>query len=114
MPDPSQLSTGIQDAKSVLNIWNEGASTTLASYHAGGYLRCGNMALTIPLNSTVPFLIGTIINGIATNASPNTFTATGGVTLNSKGGSTTVGHQWGGWSLVKVGINTWDLIGDLA
>ncbi len=114
MSDPSQLASEIGDLKTLQPVFTEDASTTIQSSHAGAYLRCGNMALTVPKDATLNFRRGTTINGISTNASPNTFVADSGVTINSKGASTTIGHQWGGWSLVKVAANTWDLIGDLA
>ena len=72
----------------------------------------GANTLTVPLNSSVAFPIGTIINIECIGAGKTTVVATGGVTIISKGsylGITVLGDA----SLHKLGTNTWKLIGSL-
>lgn len=69
--------------------------------------------LTVPLNSSVAFPIGTSITIVSTGAGQTTFVATGGVTINSSGGKLKLTGQWSSAVLIKTGTNTWTLIGDL-
>lgn len=92
------------------------AAYTLALSDAGKYLRinsASNLNLTIPLNATVAFPTGTVIQVRQVGAGQVTIVAAGGVTLNSaetlklrKAGSTV--------SLIKVATDEWDVTGDLA
>jgi hypothetical protein len=68
--------------------------------------------LTVPLNSSVVFPIGTVINIECIGAGKTTVVATSGVTIISKGsylGITVLGDA----SLHKLGTDTWKLIGSL-
>ena len=69
--------------------------------------------LTVPLNATVAFPVGTQIHIVQTGAGQTTVVATGGVTINS---ATTlkIRAQWGAATLIKRAENTWVLVGDLA
>ena len=69
--------------------------------------------LTVPLNATVAFPVGTQIHIVQTGAGQTTVVATGGVTINS---ATTlkIRAQWGAATLIKRATNTWVLVGDLA
>jgi hypothetical protein len=69
--------------------------------------------LTVPLNATVAFPVGTQIHMVQTGAGQTTVVATGGVTINS---ATTlkIRAQWGAATLIKRAENTWVLVGDLA
>lgn len=70
--------------------------------------------VTIPLNSTVNFPLGTQISFLQTGAGQITFVPTGGVTLNSNPGTKTRG-LWTGATLIKRAMpDTWVLLGDLA
>jgi hypothetical protein len=88
---------------------------TLDIGDAGKYLRCANaspFSVTVPLNATVAFTIGTHIDLIQSGAGQVTIAATGGVTINATPGLKLNG-QWAGATLVKVGTNEWDLVGNL-
>lgn len=83
---------------------------------AGKYLRCANaspFSVTVPLNATDAFAIGTHIDLIQSGAGQVTIAATGGVTINATPGLKLNG-QWAGATLVKVGTNEWDLVGNLS
>ena len=69
--------------------------------------------LTVPLNATVAFPVGTQIHIVQTGAGQTTVVATGGVTVNS---ATTLKMraQWAAATLIKRAENTWVLVGDLA
>ena len=69
--------------------------------------------LTIPLNSSVAFPIGTQITVLQTGAGQTTLTPTGGVTLNGTPGLK-LRTQWSSATLIKRGTDTWVAIGDLA
>lgn len=72
---------------------------------------------TIPLNSSVAFPIGSIINIIAIGAGQVTIQGAGGVTVASTGATSTAPKlraQFSAASLIKVGTNSWYVVGDLA
>jgi hypothetical protein len=72
--------------------------------------------LTVPLNSSVAFTYGattyTIINIANLGAGTLTITPISGVTLISKGSLLSLATGAGA-SLIKVGINTWWVVGGL-
>jgi hypothetical protein len=69
--------------------------------------------LTVPLNSSVAFPIGTEIQVLQYGTGQTTIVATGGVTLRSKSGQLKIGNQYTGVTLVKVGTDEWYVIGNL-
>lgn len=69
--------------------------------------------VTIPLESSVAFPIGTQITVLQTGVGQITFVPTGGVTLNGNPGVKTRG-QWTAGTLIKRAANTWVLLGDLS
>ena len=69
--------------------------------------------VTIPLESSVMFPIGTQITVIQTGVGQITFVPDGGVTLNGNPGVKTRG-QWTAGTLIKRAANTWILLGDLS
>lgn len=69
--------------------------------------------VTIPLESSVMFPIGTQITVIQTGVGQITFVPAGGVTLNGNPGVKTRG-QWTAGTLIKRAANTWILLGDLS
>jgi hypothetical protein len=69
--------------------------------------------LTVPLNSSIPFPIGTQITILQTGAGQTTITATGGVTINATPGLK-LRAQWSSASLIKRATDTWVAIGDLS
>jgi hypothetical protein len=69
--------------------------------------------LTVPLNSSVAFLVGTQISLLQTGAGQMTVVPTGGVTINATPGLK-LRAQWSSATLIKRAENTWVLVGDLA
>lgn len=94
-----------------------GTSYTIALADIGGVVRQGNAApctLTIPLNSTTAFPVGSVVPVRRTGEGSLTIAATGGVTLNIPTGFlATIAMVHGTAMLHKVGTNEWDLSGDL-
>jgi hypothetical protein len=92
---------------------NVSAAITAALTDAGAYVRCtaSNPVFTVPPNSTVPFPVGTQIDGVGT-ISAMTIAQGAGVTVNKARTFVTTGAG-AGWTLIKVATDTWDLHGDL-
>jgi hypothetical protein len=72
-----------------------------------------NATVTIPLNSSVPFLVGTQIAFIQTGAGQLIFVPGSGVTLLSKNSNRKVAARYSPATLIQKSANTWVLIGDL-
>jgi hypothetical protein len=68
--------------------------------------------LTVPLNSSVAFPVGTQITILQTGAGQTTITATGGVTVNATPGLK-LRAQWSSVTLIKRATDTWVALGDL-
>lgn len=68
--------------------------------------------LTVPLNSSQAFDVGTEINILQTGAGQTTIVATGGVTINATPGLK-LRTQWSSATLIKRATDTWVAIGDL-
>lgn len=69
--------------------------------------------LTVPLNSSVAFPIGTQIGILQTGAGQTTVAGAAGVTINATPGLK-LRTQWSAGTLIKRATNTWVLIGDLS
>lgn len=70
--------------------------------------------LTVPLNSTIAFPIGTQILIAQYGAGQTTVTpATVGVTIRSNGGKTKLNGQYSGATLIKIATDEWYLFGDI-
>jgi trimeric autotransporter adhesin len=69
--------------------------------------------LTVPLNSSVAFPVGSQINILQTDAGQTTVVATGGVTINASPG-TKLRAQWSYATLIKRATDTWVLVGDIS
>lgn len=70
--------------------------------------------LTVPLNSSVAYPIGTVIPIHQRGAGQVTVVATGGVTINSPSDKKKLTGQYSSGALRKYGTDTWVLTGDLA
>ena len=68
--------------------------------------------LTVPLNSSVPFPVGSQITIIQTGSGQTTLVGTGGVTLNGSPGLK-LRAQWSSATLIKRATDTWVAVGDL-
>jgi len=71
------------------------------------------MTVTIPLNSSVAFAVGTQISFVQLGAGQVTFAGAGGVTLNSDTSKTKILVQYGVASCIKTATDTWVLFGQL-
>ena len=69
--------------------------------------------LTVPLDSSVAFPIGTTVTILQTGAGQTTITPAGGVTINGTPGLK-LRAQWSSATLVKRATDTWVAIGDLS
>ena len=69
--------------------------------------------LTIPLNSSIAFPVGTKIDVSSIGAGQTTIVATSGVTINSAGGALKLRLQYSGATLVQTATNVWSLFGDI-
>lgn len=69
--------------------------------------------LTIPTNATVAYAIGTILNVVQTGTGNTNFVPAGGVTFLSYLNQTHILGQGAAATAVKVGTNTWRIIGDI-
>lgn len=69
--------------------------------------------LTVPLNSSVAFDVGTQILIVQKDAGTTTIAAAAGVTLLSKDSNLDIGGQYGAATCIKIATDTWYVIGDL-
>ena len=69
--------------------------------------------LTIPLDSSISFAIGTQILLSQYGAGQTTILPTGGVTLRSALGKTKLTSQYSGATLIKIATDEWYLFGDI-
>jgi hypothetical protein len=86
----------LADAEKWINVGSGGATT-----------------ITIPLNATVAFAVGTHIDFWNESANNILFAATGGVTIQSEASALNLATQYTAASLVKLATNTWALVGKL-
>ena len=73
--------------------------------------------VTIPLNSSVAYPIGTQINILQTGAGQTTISGTSGVTVNSTGATTAspkLRAQWSSATAIKRDTDSWVVVGDIA
>lgn len=92
-----------------------GTTYTLAIGDANNIVEVANagaITVTIPLNATVAFPVGTVIHVVQTGAGQITIAAAGGVTLNSTPGLK-IAAQWGVVTLLKRATDTWLAFGNL-
>lgn len=73
----------------------------------------GAITLTVPLNSSVAFPVGTLINFVQGGAGKVTVSPAGGVTVNSKNSFKGLAATWASATLIKTATDTWFLMGDL-
>lgn len=71
------------------------------------------VTITVPLNSSTPFIVGQRIEIIRNGSGEVEITGPVGVTINSKNSNKRIAAQYSGAVLVKDDTNTWILIGDL-
>jgi hypothetical protein len=89
---------------------------TFVASDAGELVICNSssaIGLVIPLNSSVPFPIGTQINVMQLGTGIVAFAGTVGTTLNSNGNKFRTNGQYAVGTLIKVDTDTWVAIGNL-
>lgn len=69
--------------------------------------------LTVPLNSSRAFSVGTQILLAQYGAGQTTIVATSGVTIRSNGGKLKLNAQYSGATLIKIATDEWYLFGDI-
>lgn len=81
------------------------------------YSNASAIAVTIPLNSSVAFPIGTSINIAQTGAGQVTVSGTAGVTVRSTGGTATAPKtraQYSAITCIKIASDEWLCVGDIS
>jgi hypothetical protein len=105
----------VEFAPSTTLINAQSASYTLVLADKDKMVEMGNASannLTVPLNSSVAYPIGTKITVVQTLAGQTTIAPAGGVTVNGTPGLK-LRAQWSAVTLVKRAENTWVAFGDL-
>jgi len=116
--DSSQTLTNKTLTGPVINLVTSAqtASYTLVLADSSDLVEISNASannLTVPLNSSVAFPVGTQINILQTGAGQTTIVATGGVTINGTPGLK-LRAQWSAATLIKRATDTWVAVGDLS
>jgi hypothetical protein len=116
--DPTSLTALVNTKSAITRTINaySGTTYTLALTDAGDYCVFSNAAaitVTIPLNATVAFAIGTQIDVAQGGAGKVTFAGAGGVTLVSLSSYKALSGQEAGGTLIKTATDTWRLHGSL-
>ena len=115
LTSPTLNTPTINDARQNLTLNAQtGTTYTLVITDNGRLVTLSNAAaitLTVPLNSSVAFDTGAVINIQQIGAGQVTVAGAAGVTLNGTGTKTRA--QWSAASLIKTATNTWTLIGDI-
>jgi hypothetical protein len=101
----SDLATSAQTASYTLVLADKGKLVEMSNASANN--------LTVPLNATVAYPVGTQINVLQTGTGQTTIVATGGVTINATPGLK-LRTQWSSATLIKRGTDTWVAVGDLS
>jgi hypothetical protein len=74
----------------------------------------GTITITVPLNATQAFAVGTHIDFWNSGSGTISFVATGGVTIQSESAFLDMATQYTGATLVKTSTDTWALLGKLS
>jgi hypothetical protein len=94
-----------------------GTTYTLVLADAGKLITSDNaspITITVPPNGDVAFPIGTRIDVLSIGVGLTTLAQGSGVTINSKDSNKKLSDQGSAASLIKLGTNSWFLIGDLS
>ena len=115
LTSPTINTPTISDARQNITLNAQtGTTYTLVLTDNGRLVTLDNasaITVTVPLNSSVAFSTGAIVNLQQIGAGQVTVAGASGVTLNGTGTKTRA--QWSAASLVKTDTNTWTLIGDI-
>ena len=116
LTSPTVNTPTINDARQNLTLNAQtGTTYTLVLTDNGRLVTLNNaspITLTVPLNSSVAFATGAVINIQQIGAGQVTVAGAGGVTVTGTG--TKLRTQYSAAALVKTGTDSWTLIGDLS
>lgn len=105
----------INDARPSITLNPQtGTTYTLVLTDNGRLVTLNNaspITVTVPLNSSVAFPTGSIVNIQQIGAGQVTVAGASGVTVNGTG--TKLSAQWSAASIIKTATDTWTLIGDI-
>ncbi len=107
---------GMETCLSTLQFNRQTANYVLVLTDAGKDVEMNNASantVTVPLNATTPFPIGTVIGINQYGAGQTALVAAGGVSIRSNSGFLKIGSRYSGAVLKKVGIDEWYLQGNL-
>jgi hypothetical protein len=94
-----------------------GTTYTLVLADAGKLITSDNaspVTITVPPNADVAFSIGTRIDVLSIGAGLTTLAEGSGVTISSKNSNKKLSALGSAASLIKLGTNSWFLVGDLS
>lgn len=115
LTSPTLNTPTINDARQNLTLNAQtGTTYTLVLTDNGRLVTLNNAAaitVTVPLNSSVAFATGAIVNLQQIGAGQVTVAGASGVTVNGTGTKTRA--QWSAASLIKTATDTWTLVGDI-
>ena len=121
LTSPTLNTPTINDARQNLTLNAQtGTTYTLVITDNGRLVTLSNAAaitLTVPLNATVAFATGAIINVQQIGAGQETIPGASGVTITSTGATATTPKtraQYSAASIIKTGTDSWTVIGDIA
>lgn len=103
------------DGEITVETWST-ATKTLALSDANKLFLCASTSdqtLTIPTHDSVPLPIGTMITFLLTSTYTITFSGQSGIAITSMDGLVELKTQYGMASLIKVAVDTWQLVGAL-
>lgn len=100
-----------------LNIHTSSASnTTLVADYINNYVRltnAGPKSIVIPNHGELPIPVGTTISGMSVGAGQLSFSGSTNVVINTPEGFALRPKPFVSFVLTKIGLNEWDLAGDL-
>jgi hypothetical protein len=103
-------------AQPILLNAQTGTTYTLVLADAGKFVTLNNaaaIALTVPLESSVNYAIGTSIDLVQLGVGQVTVAGAGGVTVNATPGLK-LRTRYSAGTLIKTASNTWVLVGDIS
>jgi hypothetical protein len=103
----SLLTTNAQTGTTYTLALTDGNNTMVELSNAS------SITLTVPLNSSVAFPVGSQVHLLQTNSGQVTIAGASGVTVNATPGLK-FRAQWSGATLIKRATDTWVLVGDVS
>lgn len=113
----TSLDYKVEFLSKAVNSNRQTASYTLVLADAGKVVEqnvASSNNLTVPPNSSVAFIVGTVIEVFQYGAGQTTIVAGAGVTLRAPGGKLKLTSQYSSATLRKIGTDEWAVAGDLS